>query len=247
MAKAKSKLDRAEWAKLPPDVQAMYAERNGQFVIDTDEADELRVAFDRTKDELAAAKRRLDAVRDYDPEEYQRLKDAADKASRDNEIAKGNYEKILAQDAEKHQAELKKRDDMNALLRAQLEEEKIDGELTRAISAYPGARTKLLLPAARPKVVLREIDGKLRPVVLDDKGEPRMKPNAKSPKELMEPAELIAEMRNDKEYAGAFPAASVTQRQPGEVSSSIDPRSSRMRAEVDSITQQVLSGSDKLT
>src|SRR6266571_3043670 len=92
--------------------------------------------------------------------------------------------------------------------RSVMRESLVDGELTRAISAYPGARHKLLMPAAKQKVDLREVGGKLRSVVLDDKGEPRLKQGAKTADEYMEPADLVAEMRNDKEYAGAFPASS---------------------------------------
>lgn len=245
MAKIKEKLDRAEYAKLSAELQALYVAQGDAYVLDSDGASELRNAFERTKGELADARKRLDTLKDIDPSKHQELLEAAAKAERDKDVAAGNYQKLIDQDRAAHQAELKKRDELNAGLRTQLEESLVDGELTRAIATYPGARPKLLMPAARAKVALREIGGKLRSVVLDEKGEARLKPGAKSADEYMAPADLIAEMRNDKEYAGAFPAsstgASVLAR-PG----ILQTESGNRRSEIDGIAQQVRDGVTKL-
>ncbi|HEX9239221.1 MAG TPA: hypothetical protein VF910_01025 [Candidatus Bathyarchaeia archaeon] len=208
MAKIRQKLDRTEWAKLTQDMQSLYVAKGNDYVLDSDDAEELRVAFERTKDDLRKANDKLAALGGIDPAEHQRLKDAATQSARDADIAKGNFQKIIEQDAAAHAEEIKKRDAREKNLIGQLRESLVDGELTRAISAYPGARHKLLMPAAKQKVDLREVGGKLRSVVLDDKGEPRLKQGAKTADEYMEPADLVAEMRNDKEYAGAFPASS---------------------------------------
>jgi hypothetical protein len=245
MAKLRQKLDRAEWAKLTQDRQADYIERNGVYVLDTDDADELRSAYDRQKQELADAKRRLDAIRDVDPEEYQRLKDAADKAARDKEIEKGNFEKLQQQDAQRHADEIKKRDEAAARLRVQLEESLVDGELTRAYAATGGTRPNLFMPAARTKVAAREISGRLRAVVLDDKGEPRLKPNAKTTDDYMGMADLVTEMRNDKEYAAAFPA--TTTNATTRTTTRNDPVSRSTRDLVDQLAQQVRDGATKVS
>ncbi len=246
MAKIRRKLDRVEWAKLPQDVQGLYTAKGNEYFLDADDAEELSAAFERTKDDLRKANDKLATLGGIDPVEHQRLKDQATQAARDADIAKGNFQKILDQDTVAHQEELKKRDAKEQRLLGQLQESLVDGELTRAISSYPGARHKLLMPAAKQKVVLKEVGGKLRSVVLDDKGEPRLKQGAKSADEYMEPADLIAEMRNDKEYAGAFPANS------GRVTDSRTLQPTPMgakpgeRTEMESIMQQIASGASKL-
>lgn len=248
MAKIRQKIDRAEWAKLVQDIQALYVERAGQYVLDSDDAEELRSAFERQKEEAAALKQKLAVLGDIDPAEYERLKEAAAKSARDKDLEKGNFDKILAEESRTHAAELKKREDRERAILGRLEESLVDGELTRAISTHPGARHKLLMPAAKQKVALREIGGRLRSVVLDDKGEPRLKPGAKAADEYMEPADLIAEMRNDKEYAGAFPAAAggVGARVPL-MATPTDSRSQAQRGVIESIVQQVKDGATKLS
>lgn len=209
MAKIKQKLDRAEYAKLTQDVQALYVERNGSYVLDSDDAEELRTAFDRQKGELTEAKRKLDAMRDVDPDEYLRLKEASEKAARDKELEAGNFDKLTKQQQEEHGKELKKRDEATRLLRTQLEDSLVDGELIRAISSYAGAKQTPILLGAKRDVKLMEIGGKLRAVVVDEKGEPRLKAGAKTADDYMLPADRIAEMRNDKEWAGNFPASTT--------------------------------------
>lgn len=245
MAKIARKLPKAEWLKLPDALQALYTERGGEYLLDADDAAELQSALQNEREELRKARARLDALKDIDPAKHAELLAAAETASREKDIAAGNYQKLIEQDRVAHQEELKKRDKIAAGLRGQLEESLVDGELTRAIATYPGARAKLLMPAARAKVALREIGGRLRSVVLDDKGEPRLKPGAKSADEYMAPADLIAEMRNDKEYAGAFPAASSSASvlaRPG----ILQTESGNRRSEIDGIAQQVRDGVTKL-
>lgn len=249
MAKLRQKLDRAEWAKLPQDRQADYIERNGAYVLDTDDAEELRSAYDRQKQEAAELKRRLEAMQDVDPDEFHRLKDASDKAARDKELEKGNFEKLLAQDAQRHAEELKKRDELAGRLRDQLAESLVEGELTRAYAALGGNRPNLFMPAAKGKVALKEIGGKLRSVVLDDKGEARLKPGAKTTDDYMGPADLVAEMRNDKEYAGAFPAAAPTTQGLRSPSGMLpgDPRVRAQKEESERLAQQVRDGNARVS
>lgn len=207
MAKISRTLERQDWAKLPEAVQVLYAEKNGKYHLDADDAEELANALARTKDEARQLKAKLDAAGDVDAEEYRRLKDESIKAQRQRDLDEKNFEKVLGEERAKLEGEVKKRDDLNAKLRGQLEEALVDGELTRAISGFPGASHALLIPAAKQRVKLKEVGGKIRAVILDDKGEPRLKDGAKTPEDVMGPAELIAEMRNSAEFAGAFPGS----------------------------------------
>jgi hypothetical protein len=242
VAKIRQKLDRAEWAKLSQDVQALYVERNGVFVLDSDDAEELRGAFDRTKQELAESRRRLAELGDVDAQEYQRLKEAEQKQIRERDLERGNYEKIRLEDEKTHQAALKKAADREAGIKAQLEESLVDGEITRAIASYPGAKVTPLLLGAKRNVRLQEIGGRLRAVVLDEKGEPRLKAGAKTADDYMSPVDLVTEMRNDKEWAGNFPAASQS---PGPTKTAMlnsDPRQRARRDVVENIANQVREG-----
>jgi hypothetical protein len=246
VARIRQKIDRAEWAKLAQDMQGLYVERNGAFFLDSDEAEELRTAFDRQKGDLAEARRRLEAIQDVDPAEYQRLKDAADKAARDKELEAGNFKKLEEQQRATHVAELKKRDDQALALRAQLEESIVDGELVRALSTkYPGAKVTPILLGAKQTVKAMEIGGKLRAVVLDDKGEPRLKAGAKTTDDYMGPTDRIDEMRNDKEWAGNFPATAVAAQQQRHIVSS--PARRAQQEEVAQIVQQVRDGKTRIS
>ncbi len=209
MARLRQKLDRAEWAKLPQDRQTDYVERNGIYVLDTDDAEELRTAFDRTKDLLDEAKRKLAELGDVDAQEYARLKKAEADAQREKDIEKGNWEKIRAEDERAHKEALTKASERELQIRAQLEESLVDGEITRAIAKYPGAKVTPLLLGAKQSVKAMEVGGRLRAVVLDEKGEPRLRPGAKTTDEYMTPEDRVLEMRNDKEWAGNFPATNV--------------------------------------
>jgi hypothetical protein len=245
VARIRQKLDRAEWAKLSQDMQALYVDKNGTYFLDSDEADELRTALDRTKGDLVETRRKLEAIQDVDPAEYQRLKAAADQAARDKELEAGNFKKLEEQTRATHAAELKKRDDQYLALRAQHEELIVDGEVMRALTTkYPGAKITPILLGAKQSVKAMEINGRLRAVVLDDKGEPRLKAGAKTTDDYMGPTDRIDEMRNDKEWAGNFPATAVAQQQQRHIVSS--PASRAQREEVDQIVQQVRDGRTRI-
>jgi hypothetical protein len=248
MARIRQKLDRAEWAKLSQDMQALYTERDGTYFLDTDDAEEMRATLARQKGELTEAKRKLDAMRDVDPDEYQRLKTAAEKAERDKELEKGNFEKLEAQRIEEHARELKKRDDAALALRRQLEDSLVDGELTRAISTkYPTAKLTPIILGAKQTIKSMEIGGKLRAVVVDDKGEPRLKAGAKTTDDYMGPADRVDEMRNDKEWAPLFPATNVAQQNAPRAARSLSANDRGMNAVADNIAQQIRDGKDTVS
>jgi hypothetical protein len=245
VAKIARTLERQDWAKLPAEMQNVYSEKGGKYVLDADDAEELTHAFDRQKAETKALKERLAALGDIDPEEHKRLKQQEAEAKRKADIDKGNYEKILAEERNTYTKELEKRDSHAKGLRAQLDEALIDGELTREIAKYPGARHKLLMPALKPQIKLKEFDGKFRAVVVDEKGEPRLRAGAKTADEFMGPADLVTEARNDKELSGAFPASgsgtkttTVTMPPPG---------SSSDAAESAKVAEQVRAGANVLS
>lgn len=223
----------------------MYVERNGHYFLDTDDAEELVLTLDRQKQELAEAKQRLAKLGDVDAAEYQRLKEAETRAAREKEIEKGNFEKLVAQDRETHAAALKKAGERELAVRAQLEESLVDGEIIRALSVkYPGAKVTPVLLGAKQTVRAMEVGGKLRAVVLDDKGQPRLKPGAKTTDDYMGPADRIDEMRNDKEWAGNFPAGTVTQ--PATRSAISSPQQRAMKDTTEQLAQAIRDGANRV-
>lgn len=245
MARIRQKLDRAEWAKLSQDMQQLYVERNGSYVLDSDDAEELRTAFDRQKAELAAAKLRLAETGDLDAQEFARLKKAEAEATRERDLERGNYDKIRVEDEKAHKAEIEKAAKREERIRTQLEESLVDGEITRAIAAFPGAKVTPLLLGAKRLVKLQEIGGVHRAVVLDEKGEPRLKAGAKKADEYMTPADLVTEMRNDKEWAGNFPATSVAP--PGSRQPALStPQSMAKKDLIKNLADQVAGGADQV-
>jgi len=245
VARLRQKLDRAEWAKLPQDRQSDYIERDGTFFLDTEESEALRTAFDRTKGELTEAQRRLTALKDVDPDEYERLRKAAAEAERNKELEKGNFEKLTLQEREDHAKELKKRDDGLLGMRRQLEDSIVDGEIMRAITAkYPGAKVTPILLGAKQTVKSMEIGGKLRAVVVDEKGEPRLRPGAKTVDDYMGPADRVDEMRNDKEWAGNFPAGTVAQ--PATRSAISSPQQRALKDTTETLAQAIRDGATRV-
>lgn len=243
MAKIARKITKADFQKLPDAVQALYTEKGGDYLLDADDADELRAALDRERTEHKAAKTRLEALKDIDPEQHRKLIEEATKAQRQRDLDEKNFQKVLDEESVKSKGEISKRDEQITRLLGELEAEKVDGELTRAISAYQGAKPKLILPAAKQVVKLREVGGVRRAVVLDEKGNPRLKADAKDADDFMGPADLIAEMRNDKEYAGAFPASNGRETSRPLMSTPTDPRSQHTMQTVNALADQIRAGS----
>jgi len=245
VARIRQKLDRAEWAKLAQDMQALYVERGDSFVLDSDDAEELRAAFDRTKAELLTAKTKLAESGDVDAKEYARLKKAEAEAQREKDIEKGNWEKIRAEDERAHKEALTKAAERELQVKAQLEVSLVEGEITRAIAKYPGAKVTPLLLGAKQTVKLREIGGRLRAVVEDEKGEPRLRAGAKTADDYMTPEDRVTEMRNDKEWAGNFPATNVVP--PGKFTAAAPNAQSSAKSDlIKRLATQVGSGVDRV-
>jgi hypothetical protein len=246
VARIRRKLDRAEWSKLPQNMQELYTEQNGSFFLDADDAEELKNALDRKSLEALEMKKKLADLGDVDAQEFARLKKAEADAQREKDIEKGNWEKIRVEDEKKHKEALDKAAKKEEMLHAQLEESLVDGEITRAIASYPNAKVTPLLLGAKRVVKLMEVAGRQRAVVLDDKGEPRLKPGAKKADDYMTPSDLVAEMRNDKEWAGNFPATNVNNT-PGRLHSPVStPASQEKKALIQGLAQQVAEGADRV-
>jgi alanyl-tRNA synthetase len=183
----KSKITKAEFDALNDVLKAEYKEKDGSYLLDSDEANELRQAKERESEARRLEKERADRL--------QTEKDAAEAATREAERLKAIKEKDLttleaSYKSEKETAvaaEKAKTEKRESQLRELLVENKAL-ELANEISTSP----TLILPHIQ-KRLRAELDGD-KPVtrVLDDKGEISAKTMDDLKKELVDNAAFKA-------------------------------------------------------
>ena len=167
----------------------------------------LKRALEREKAERRKYARLAEERGAVDPEEYKTLK--ADKEAREREEAekKGHYDKLLAA---KDAMYAKERETLENERRAALlavEEYVVDAQATAAIAAHGGI-PKLLLPLVKAQLkAVKGEDGKYRVAVLDADGEERRNPKTNAPLSI---SELVAEMKTDPEFGGAFKSSGAS-------------------------------------
>lgn len=184
-----------------------------RFILDAEDAANgedlgaLKRALEREKAERRKYARLAEERGGVDPEEYKALK--AEKEAREREEAekKGHFEKLLAQ---KDALYAKEREALELERRAALlavEEYVVDAQATAAIAQHNGV-PKLLLPLVKAQLkAIKGDDGKYRVAVLDSDGEERRNLKTNAPMTI---SELVAEMKADPEFGGAFKASGAT-------------------------------------
>lgn len=149
------------------EVDAMLAER-----LATETAG-LKQNRDDVLKEAKAAKAKLAAYEGVDPEEFKRLKGAADEAERKKAAAEGNFASLEKQLIEKHGVEMSKADSRAAKLQKALEYRLVQAELQSAIGKHRGD-ADLLMPIASRSVRMRETEQGFEAYVADEQGNPRI-------------------------------------------------------------------------
>lgn len=146
------------------------------------------------------------------PEEIKELLAAQEKADEDKATRAGEWDKLKAQMNEKHQTELKSREDKIAAMQSTLERHLIDATATAAIAAEKGV-PDLLLPHVQRHVRVVDEDGEFAVKVVDARGDPRV--DAKG--EPLTIADLVKEMKASEIFGRAFEASGNTGsgKQPG--------------------------------
>ena len=147
-----------------------------------------------------ATEKRFEGI---DPEKVRALMDADRKSEDAKARAAGDFEKLLQQERDKFALELEKRDGFTKGLRSDLEAALIDSAATKAISKFEGD-AELLLPHVKASTKLIEVNGKHVAVVLDDAGEPRLAPDAKTATDYMGIEHLVGGWKEAGKFAGAF-------------------------------------------
>lgn len=138
-----------------------------------------------------------------DLDEVKSLMEERRKVEEEKARAAGDFEKLLQQERDKFASELAKRDEGANGLKKSLEEALIDSAATKAIAKYEGD-AELLLPHVKASTKLVEANGKYVAVVLDEKGEARLAPDAKTATDYMGVEHLIGGWKEQGKFAGAF-------------------------------------------
>lgn len=196
---------------IPEPLRAAYVQREGKYVLDTDadahpSVQALKNAYERVKQESQQHRERLKQFGDVDPQTVQQLLREREEAEQKRAAAAGEFEKLKTQLVERHQTELKKVQDRAKLLEDALYHALAESAAVKEIVAAKGSAT-LLLPHVRKHIRVIEdesatdIAERFRAVVVDAKGTPRVGDANGTPMSI---AALVAELRDNPEFAGAF-------------------------------------------
>jgi len=212
MAKLKlvvEKLDDVEEAS-----RGLYVEKDGKFVLDVDGIEDTSGLKSALQKERSAREAKDKQVRAWErlgksPEDIENLiaeqdKIAEERAKAEEEKAAkaGEWDKLKAQMNDKHQVELKAKDDSISSMRKALEKHLVDAAATSAIAAEKGV-SDLLLPHVQKHVKVVEEDGEFVVKVVDAKGDPRV--NGKG--DPLTISDLVKEMKESEVYGRAFDAS----------------------------------------
>lgn len=137
-----------------------------------------RDAIKANRDEaLTEAKKAKAALRNYDgvdPEEFKRLKSAAEEAERKKAAAEGDFKSLEKQLVERHTAELAQRDSRLAKAMKSLEQRAIRSELQAALvkaGAFPD-ELDLLVERGEKFARMKETEDDFVAFIADEKGNP---------------------------------------------------------------------------
>jgi hypothetical protein len=183
--------------------KALYAPKDGKFVLDVEGAEDtsgLKSALEAERKARRDFERKLAAYRDLDPEDYARLKREAEDRVMSQAQTKGQWEALKTQIEARHKAEIQGLEGRLSAMRAALEENLVDAASASAISQARGA-VALLLPHVKSAVRVSEENGRYQVRVVDADGEPRLAPGADRPMTI---ADLVAEMRCSESFGRAF-------------------------------------------
>ncbi len=199
MAKLKLTVDSLDGVE--ESARGLYVEKDGKFFLDVDGIEDtsgLKTALSKERKRADEAEKQIKAWQKSGktPDEIEELLEAQRKTEEDKAAKAGEWDKLRAQMNEKHQAEIKAKDDAIAAMRSRLNAELVDSKAVAAIAAEKGV-PDLLLPHVQRHV---KVDENFNVVVVDDTGSPRV--NGKG--EPLRISDLIAEMKTNAIFGRAF-------------------------------------------
>lgn len=184
-------------------LRPLYTEKDGKYVLQVDGLDDI------TQEAVSAATRRAnkEAIEERkkrqawerigkSPEEIQALLDAEGQRATTEAERRGEWDKLKEQMNNAHRSELAKKDETLAALRRRLNTELVDKTAVSEIAAASGV-PDLLLPHVQR---FTKVDDDFNVVVVDAKGDPRVKGNG----DPFTIKDLVAEMRSSEIFGRAF-------------------------------------------
>jgi hypothetical protein len=154
--------------------------------------------------------KQLDQIRkknkDIEPH-YTELLEAQQKADEDAAKKKGDYESLIRQKDEKHQAELKKHIDEAETLKTEIVSHLVDKTATEAIAKAKGSVTVLLPHVKGACRCAKDDDGRWKVEVLGPDGRPRLNSKGEAPMTI---AEFVEELKSKDEFAVNFEGSGAT-------------------------------------
>ena len=184
---------------------------DGTYKLDAEGVEDvkgLKSALEKEREEAKRLRGVAEKYKDVDPEKYRELIAQAEEADRKTLEAKGQYETLLTQIKEKHKKELDAAKAETGEVTAELESYLVDNAAVLAITeAKPKGGPRLLLPHVKAQVRVMKVDGRRVARVVNEKGEVRIADSNGAPMTI---PQLVAEMRESKEFGDAFEADGKT-------------------------------------
>jgi len=203
----KANVSKAEFDALPDGIKEHYKEDGDSgYWLEAEGVEDvsgLKSALTKERENVSQLKQSLGKFKDVDPAKYQELLQAAEEDEKKKLASRGKWEALEKQLIEKHNGELKGRDERLGSLSKEIERLLIEAEGTSAIAAAKGSPV-LLMPHLKARTKVFEEDGKFVAKVIDDKGNPRIGDAQGTP---MTFAQLVEEMKSSEQFGRAFEAS----------------------------------------
>lgn len=208
----KALISKDEHAKLAEALKGEYqAQADGTFLLavegvngfSLENVTGLKASLSEERESKRKIEARIAALGDLDPDKARDALSKVEKMSKwtPEEKVQEQLKAQIAQVESKYQTELKSKEDRASRLDAAVRGLVVDSEVHRVLAGKGSA--KLLLPAIRDRIRVEEKDGRFTPVVLDDRGNPRitMKSGSSDPMGI---EEFVMGLKADPELGHAF-------------------------------------------
>ncbi len=153
---------------------------------------------------LGEVKKAKDALKNYDgvdPEEFKRLKTAAEEAEKKKLAAEGDFKSLEAQLVGKYEKQIEDERAKASRYASTMEQHLIDAAIATELAKHSDT-PRLLMPHMKAQMKVMEVDGQFVARVVDAAGTVRIgKGQGASPMSI---AELVDEMKASTEFAPAF-------------------------------------------
>lgn len=181
--------------------------------MDTNSDEFMQAVRDAVSTEVAGLKKTNTAMKDEKKDLSSKLSGlqtqldeyAEADATRANKAAakKGDWDKLEQDLRDQQIKELEVRDNRLKAMSDSLRSEMLEKRAVEAI-ANAGGSTRVLKPHVMSALSILEEDGKFIAVVIDDKGAPRLSPDAATATDYMTVGQYVETLKSDSEFAGVF-------------------------------------------